>query len=100
MTDRATKVVNDESFVSDDWAVGYTKFECPKDTYAMGYTFRENVLSSLLCVTAKRGWAVREESTLLMGRLMGMRNGGAPCRSRLHNEVINKVQPAAIFCRR
>ena len=119
LTDRPTRVVNDESFVSQDWACGYTKFECPKDTYAIGYSFRENRLSSLLCATAKRGLGL-EGRTIWFDRA----NGGEPIggdfayglskgvcaaeeylagvafRTGIFDRIFNWVEPAAIFCRR
>ena len=119
LTDRPTKVVTDESFVSQDWASGYTKFECPMDTYAIGYSFRGVQLSSLLCATAKRGlglegrtiWFDREDGGESIGGdfAYGLNKGvcaaeeylaGVAFTTSIFERIFNRVEPAAIFCRR
>lgn len=119
LTDRPTQVVRDESFVSQDWAGGYTKFECPKDTYAIGYAFRQNTLSSLLCATARRGlglggrtvWFDRANGGEPIGGdfAYGLSKGvcapeeyiaGVAFTTRLFNKISFNVTPAAIYCRR
>ncbi|KAJ7594106.1 cellulase [Mycena floridula] len=47
-----TTVVKDESFVSDDWAGGYTKFQCPPSYYVIGWSIRGSQVSSALCAQA------------------------------------------------
>ncbi|MFE1908116.1 glycoside hydrolase family 5 protein [Streptomyces gardneri] len=42
--------VIDERYVkSGDWASGYNKLECPKNTYAVGYSVNGNAMAALLC---------------------------------------------------
>lgn len=119
LTARPTQVVRDEAFVTDDWAPGYTKFQCPTDSYAIGYAFRKNVLSSLLCATAKRGlgltartiWFDRQDGGAAIGGdfAYGLSKGvcaaeeyiaGVAFTTRFMNRLSLNVQPAAIYCRR
>ncbi|WP_438317992.1 glycoside hydrolase family 5 protein [Streptomyces sp. HUAS TT3] len=45
--------VTDERYViRGDWASGYNKLECPKDSYAVGYSVNRNAMSALLCAPA------------------------------------------------
>ncbi|MEV7280506.1 cellulase family glycosylhydrolase [Streptomyces sp. NPDC093111] len=42
--------VVDERYVkSGDWASGYNKLECPKNTFAVGYSVHGNAMAALLC---------------------------------------------------
>ncbi|MFE7598656.1 glycoside hydrolase family 5 protein [Streptomyces sp. NPDC057494] len=42
--------VVDERYVkSGDWASGYNKLECPKNTFAAGYSVNGNAMAALLC---------------------------------------------------
>ncbi|MFC9590614.1 glycoside hydrolase family 5 protein [Streptomyces sp. NPDC056944] len=42
--------VVDERYVkSGDWASGYNKLECPKNTFAVGYSVNGNAMAALLC---------------------------------------------------
>ncbi|MGP4019554.1 cellulase family glycosylhydrolase [Saccharopolyspora sp. 5N708] len=50
--DAGYEVVRDERHVTDDWAPGFTKFQCPPDSFVIGYATRGADLSSMLC--AKR----------------------------------------------
>ncbi|MFD7156184.1 glycoside hydrolase family 5 protein [Kribbella sp. NPDC059898] len=45
----AYEVVHDESHVSEDWASGYTKYQCAPGFYAIGYSVRGARVSSVLC---------------------------------------------------
>ncbi len=47
-------VVHDESYVDIDWARGYTKLQCPANTFMTGYSVRGADLSSVLCTPATR----------------------------------------------
>ncbi|MFF6839961.1 glycoside hydrolase family 5 protein [Streptomyces tanashiensis] len=47
--------VIDERYVkSGDWASGYNKLECPKNTFAVGYSVRGNAMAALLCAPSTR----------------------------------------------
>ncbi|WP_328727631.1 cellulase family glycosylhydrolase [Streptomyces jietaisiensis] len=48
-------VVTDERYVPQggDWAGGYTKFQCPSDSYLVGYSRRGDRTSAALCVPAR-----------------------------------------------
>lgn len=111
----STSVVWDESFVSEEWATGYTKFECPAHAYAIGYAFRGNRLSSLLCATAKRAlglegrtiWFDRENAGEPIGGdfAYGLSKGVCAAEEYIAGvafttRLFSGVQPAAIFCRR
>ncbi|MFB7514556.1 glycoside hydrolase family 5 protein [Streptomyces sp. NPDC056144] len=42
--------VIDERYVKNgDWASGYNKLECPRNTYAVGYSVNGNAMAALLC---------------------------------------------------
>ncbi|GAA0523664.1 hypothetical protein GCM10011581_39730 [Saccharopolyspora subtropica] len=43
------QVVRDERHVTEDWAPGFTKFQCPPDSFVIGYAVRGGDLSSALC---------------------------------------------------
>ncbi|WP_240742172.1 glycoside hydrolase family 5 protein [Micromonospora zingiberis] len=43
------QVVRDEAHVDTDWAVGFTKFQCPRAKTVTGYAVRGGDLSSVLC---------------------------------------------------
>jgi endoglucanase len=47
----AYTVVRDESYVErgGDWAGGYTKLQCPRDQFMIGYSVRDADLSAALC---------------------------------------------------
>ncbi|MGZ0151812.1 glycoside hydrolase family 5 protein [Kribbella sp. WER1] len=45
----AYEVVRDDSHVSDDWASGYTKYQCAAGSYAIGYSVRGARVSSIVC---------------------------------------------------
>lgn len=42
-------MVHDESHVSEDWASGYTKYQCAPGFYLIGYGVRGAQVSSALC---------------------------------------------------
>jgi endoglucanase len=42
-------VVHDESYVDTDWARGYTKLQCPANSFMIGYSVHGGDLSSALC---------------------------------------------------
>ncbi|MFE0649491.1 glycoside hydrolase family 5 protein [Streptomyces sp. NPDC059534] len=44
-----TTVVDERYVKSGDWAGGYNKLECPKDTFAVGYSVNGNAMAALLC---------------------------------------------------
>ncbi|MFB6836460.1 glycoside hydrolase family 5 protein [Streptomyces sp. NPDC056361] len=47
--------VPDERYVKNgDWASGYNKLECPKDTFAVGYSVNGNSMVALLCAPSAR----------------------------------------------
>ncbi|MEU4277245.1 cellulase family glycosylhydrolase [Streptomyces tanashiensis] len=47
--------VIDERYVkSGDWASGYNKLECPRNTFAVGYSVRGNAMAALLCAPSTR----------------------------------------------
>ncbi|MFD4320834.1 glycoside hydrolase family 5 protein [Streptomyces sp. NPDC058548] len=47
--------VNDERYVKNgDWASGYNKLECPKNTFAVGYSVSGNAMVALLCAPSTR----------------------------------------------
>jgi hypothetical protein len=51
----AWTVVTDERYVTEgDWASGYSKLQCPDDTFAVGYSVHSNAMSALLCAPAGR----------------------------------------------
>jgi endoglucanase len=50
--DAAPTVVRGEDYVDTDWAVGYTKLQCPARSFAVGYSVRGADLSALLCAPA------------------------------------------------
>ncbi|WP_412538838.1 cellulase family glycosylhydrolase [Longispora sp. K20-0274] len=54
-TSAAPVVVTDERYVTDgDWASGYSKLQCPTNSFAIGYAVRDNAMSALLCAPAAR----------------------------------------------
>ncbi|MBP2335660.1 aryl-phospho-beta-D-glucosidase BglC (GH1 family) [Saccharothrix coeruleofusca] len=48
-TPQAHVTVRDESFVDTDWAGGYTKVQCPRDHYVVGYSLNGAAFSAALC---------------------------------------------------
>lgn len=49
----AWTVVTDERYVTrGDWADGYNKLQCPENSFAVGYSVRDNAMSALLCAPA------------------------------------------------
>ena len=43
-------VVTDERYVTEgDWASGYSKLQCPDNTFAVGYSVNDNAMAALLC---------------------------------------------------
>ncbi|MEU9851921.1 cellulase family glycosylhydrolase [Streptomyces sp. NPDC047974] len=49
----AWTVVTDERYVTNgDWASGYNKLECPRNTFAVGYSVHRNAMAALLCAPA------------------------------------------------
>ncbi|MFB7609601.1 glycoside hydrolase family 5 protein [Streptomyces gardneri] len=42
-------VIDERHVKSGDWASGYNKLECPKNTYAVGYSVNGNAMAALLC---------------------------------------------------
>ncbi|WP_427889964.1 glycoside hydrolase family 5 protein [Kribbella sp. GL6] len=53
-------VVHDESHVSEDWASGYTKYQCAAGSFAIGYSVRGARVSSVVCAgTSSLGSAGR-----------------------------------------
>ncbi|KAF8061472.1 cellulase [Lyophyllum atratum] len=47
--------VFDERYVSGgDWAGGYTKYQCPSDSYVVGYAIRGSKVSTVLCAQASK----------------------------------------------
>ncbi|KAG6869021.1 hypothetical protein C0993_005680 [Termitomyces sp. T159_Od127] len=48
-----TVTVSNEAYVNDDdWASGYTKYQCPPNSYAVGYAIRGSAVSTVLCAQA------------------------------------------------
>ena len=46
----AWTVVTDERYVTEgDWASGYSKLQCPDNTFAVGYSVHSNAMAALLC---------------------------------------------------
>ena len=46
----AWTVVTDERYVTEgDWAGGYSKLQCPDNTFAVGYSVHNNAMAALLC---------------------------------------------------
>ncbi|WP_042369380.1 glycoside hydrolase family 5 protein [Streptacidiphilus neutrinimicus] len=46
----AWTVVTDERYVTEgDWASGYSKLQCPDNTFAAGYSVNNNAMAALLC---------------------------------------------------
>ncbi|MEZ0113791.1 endoglucanase [Catenulispora sp. EB89] len=46
----AWTVVTDERYVTEgDWASGYSKLQCPDNTFAVGYSVHNNGMAALLC---------------------------------------------------
>ncbi|ACU69794.1 glycoside hydrolase family 5 [Catenulispora acidiphila DSM 44928] len=46
-------VVTNETYVTEgDWAPGYTKLQCPDNTFATGYSVHNNAMAALLCAPA------------------------------------------------
>ncbi|MFF9194081.1 glycoside hydrolase family 5 protein [Streptomyces sp. NPDC014779] len=51
--------VRDERYVTEgDWAGGYTKLQCPRGQFAIGYSLRGQAVSALLCTGASRALPV------------------------------------------
>ncbi|MEU6619803.1 cellulase family glycosylhydrolase [Streptomyces litmocidini] len=49
----AWTTVTDERYVTNgDWASGYNKLECPRDTFAVGFSVKANAMAALLCAPA------------------------------------------------
>jgi endoglucanase len=48
-------VVRNEQHVTQDWAAGYTKLECPPGHFLAGYSVRGAAVSAALCAPAARG---------------------------------------------
>ncbi|PRY19318.1 glycoside hydrolase family 5 protein [Pseudosporangium ferrugineum] len=48
----APQVVTDERYVTDDWASGYSKLQCPAGSFLIGYAVRGAAMSSALCAPA------------------------------------------------
>ncbi|KAJ6505621.1 cellulase [Mycena vulgaris] len=51
---RAVEVVFDERHVVQDWASGYTKYQCPIGYFVSGYALRGVKLSTVLCAQASQ----------------------------------------------
>lgn len=50
-----TTTVFDERYVNNgDWASGYTKYECPSNSYIVGWAIRGSKVSTVLCAQANR----------------------------------------------
>ncbi|GIG61587.1 hypothetical protein Lfu02_59590 [Longispora fulva] len=48
-------VVTDERYVTNgDWASGYSKLQCPTNSFAIGYAVHDNAMAALLCAPAAR----------------------------------------------
>ncbi|MFF2778487.1 glycoside hydrolase family 5 protein [Streptomyces sp. NPDC058052] len=47
-------VVDERHVKNGDWASGYNKLECPKDTFAVGYSVNGNAMAALLCAPSAR----------------------------------------------
>jgi hypothetical protein len=46
----AWTIVTDERYVTEgDWASGYSKLQCPDNTFAVGYSVHSNAMAALLC---------------------------------------------------
>jgi hypothetical protein len=55
MSGGAYPVVTDERYVLEgDWAAGYSKLQCPDNTFAVGYSVNNNAMAALLCAPASR----------------------------------------------
>ncbi len=67
--------VRDESFVDVDWASGYTKVQCPADSYFVGYSVVGGAFSAGLCARA-RGALGRSGRTVWFDRGDGRPAGG------------------------
>ncbi|MFF0740243.1 glycoside hydrolase family 5 protein [Streptomyces sp. NPDC004111] len=53
--DRMWTTVVDERYVKNgDWASGYNKLECPKDTFAVGHSVNGNAMAALLCAPSAK----------------------------------------------
>jgi hypothetical protein len=53
-TERGYQVVWDERYVDQDWAGGFTKFQCPAGAVLIGYSVRGADLSAALCGASGR----------------------------------------------
>ncbi|KAJ7131549.1 cellulase [Mycena crocata] len=53
-SDRAIEVVFDERHVGQDWASGYTKYQCPTGYFVSGYAIRSVKLSTVVCARASK----------------------------------------------
>ncbi|KOG07217.1 MULTISPECIES: glycoside hydrolase family 5 protein [Streptomyces] len=52
-------VVTDERYVREgDWAGGYSKLQCPRDRFVVGYSVRGQAVSAVLCAAAGRALPV------------------------------------------
>ncbi|WP_241775923.1 glycoside hydrolase family 5 protein [Streptomyces exfoliatus] len=49
-----TTVVDERYVTSGDWAGGYNKLECPKNTFAVGYSVNGNAMAALLCAPSAK----------------------------------------------
>ncbi|KAG5727603.1 Endoglucanase [Termitomyces sp. T112] len=48
-----TITVSNEAYVTEgDWASGYTKYQCPSNSYVVGYAIRNSEVSTVLCAQA------------------------------------------------
>ncbi|KAG6909455.1 hypothetical protein DXG01_000440 [Tephrocybe rancida] len=47
-----TTVYNENYVTGSDWASGYTKYQCPSNSYVVGYAIRGSKVSTVLCAQA------------------------------------------------
>ncbi|KAJ7240469.1 cellulase [Mycena rebaudengoi] len=67
-SDRAVEVVFDERYVRDDWAGGYTKYECPPNYFASGFAVRGQKISTIMCAKASRTLNISNSRTVWFDR--------------------------------
>ncbi|KUJ67103.1 glycoside hydrolase [Streptomyces albus subsp. albus] len=63
-TEDGQTVVRDERYVpaGGDWASGYTKLQCPRGQFLIGYSVRGAAVSAALCVPARRSLGTGERT--------------------------------------
>ncbi|KAH8824816.1 cellulase [Flagelloscypha sp. PMI_526] len=65
---KETTTVWTEQYVDNDWASGYTKYQCPENHYLVGYAFRDAKVSTVLCAKASKTLGKSSSETVWFDR--------------------------------